>query len=351
LACNCQAVITQRRPDAPGLVSYMFQLNAGYWHSYTRADLVSKPGAIGVGLGESRRQVDYTFDPPHGLVCGTTGSGKTETMRTILCGLFTTFSPNELNAVIVDPNGDYGDFTNVAHLGGLPVARDPQDIDDVLTYADQELARRKGNNWRDKARLVVAVDEGEDCLTGTRLTIAQGIARTGRAFGVSLLVSTQKPTQKALPDLVDKLNNRWVGLVDNAGTSVVLTGQAGLECHKLTGKGDFVRVAGADQERLQVARATRGDLDALPRADIEPPVIEEDDTPRGLNTPDEPGGPGRPALIPDPEAVAHYLWYGEALSIAKAAEVLGLSKRGHYLNRDFAAKVRETLDKIREVKR
>ena len=62
LATNTPAVIAQRREDAPGLVSYQFQLQAGYWQEYTRADLASSPGAIGVGLGEGRQQIDFTFE-------------------------------------------------------------------------------------------------------------------------------------------------------------------------------------------------------------------------------------------------------------------------------------------------
>jgi hypothetical protein len=341
LAVNCEAVIAQRRQDAPGLVTYQFQLQRGYWETYTRADVTG----LGVGLAESRRQIDFSFDPPHALVAGTTGSGKTETVKTILTGLFTTFTPETLGAIVIDPHRDYDDFQNVAHLLS-PVASTPEAIDHALMYASQELTDRKRQNRRNARRLVLVIDEAQDVLSDAkRLALVQTIGEESRKFNLNLVVASQKPTQANMPDLVHLLNNRFVGLVDNAHTSALLTGQAGMACHKLTGKGDFVRAAGNVQERLQVALTTRRDLEKLPRAEVREPEIEiEDITPMP-----ETRGPGRPSNEPDPEAVGHYLYFagiGQSISIAQASELLGLSKRAHYLNRDFAKIVLETVKRL-----
>lgn len=342
LATNITAVIAQRLPTTPGLVSYQFELPAGYWQSYTRADVTG----LGVGLGESRRQIDFGFDPPHAGVFGTTDSGKSETVKSILAGLFTTYTPDELGAVIIDPHRDFEDFQNAAHLVA-PVASTIEGIDHALAWAGQELARRLDANERDGKRVVVVIDEAEDALgDDKRLAIAQRIGAEARKYLMNLIVSTQKPTQRNLPDLVDKLNNRWVGLVDNAHTSALLTGQAGLACHKLTGKGDFVHVAGATVERLQVAVATRADFDRLPRAEIEPPEVDEEDTPHILNYPVE-KSPGRPPNVPEPKAVAAYAFYGPGkISIQQAQEMLGLSRRAHRLNRDFAKEMLAELKRL-----
>lgn len=343
LATNTAAIIAQRLPDLPGLVSYQFQLQPGYWHYYTRADVTG----LGVGLGESRRQIDFGFDPPHALIAGTTDSGKTETVKSILTGLATEFTPGDLEMVIIDPHRDYDDFRNVAHLA-TPIARTNEEIEQTILWVAQELAHRRDNNERDAKRTVVVVEEAENTLFGDRLAVIQRVGAEARKFRMNLIVSTQKPQQKNLPDLVDKLNNRWVGLVDNAHTSALLTGQSGLQCHKLTGKGDFVHVAGATQERLQVALATDEDFARLPRAEIQQAEIIEEDTPRILNYPvGEDRGPGRPSTEIDPRKAAWYYWYGpDKITISQAEELLDLKRYAHYLHRDFA---REFVDEVKKL--
>jgi len=344
LATNTPAVIAQRLPETPGLVTYQFQLQPAYWESYTRADVTG----LGVGLGESRRQIDFTFDPPHTLVAGTTGSGKSETVKSICCGLLSEYTPDDLTLVVIDPHRDYDDFVNAAHLA-LPVARTQDEIDTAILWVAQELANRREHNARDAKKTVVVIDEAEEALEDPkRLAVVQRVGSEARKFGMHLIISTQKPAQKNLPDLVDRLNNRFVGLVDNAHTSALLTGQAGMQCHKLTGSGDFVHVAGARQERLQVALATRADFDKIPRAEITPPVLEQEDTPRILNCP--PGrGPGRPETQIEPRKIAYYVWHGpDKISIKRAREVLGLARYAHYKHREFAAELFDELKRLHE---
>lgn len=349
LATHTPVVIAQRRG---GLVVFMFQLNSVHWETYTRADLKSEPGRVGLGLTDGRRQVDFDFDPPHALVAGTTGSGKSETIKSLLCGLFTAHAPGDLQAAIVDPDGDHADdFRNVAHLNGLPVASAPEDIDNALAYAHAEYLARKRANDRTRPRFVLAIDEAEDALArATRLDLVTAIARHGRKYRVHLLLATQKPSERTLPTLLDKVLNRLVGLVGSAHISAHLTGQAGLDCHKLTGAGDFVHVAGARNERLLVALATRRDYERLPRAELTPPEIEfsgvatvdNDDLPDNDNT-----GPGRPREEVDPEKVAYYLMLGPRnISQRVANESLGLGKLLHYRHRDFTEALMAKAERI-----
>lgn len=350
LATHTPAVIAQRRTDTPGLLTYQFELATGYWETYTRADVVSQVGAIGLGLAESKRQIDFSFDPlPHTLVAGATRiAGKTETVKSILAGVFSTYQPGALGAIICDPHHDYLDFENAAHLV-LPIAHKPEAIDAALDYAGQEMTRRKERNQRDATPLMVTIDEAETELKDARrLAIVQTLAREAGKFGVYLVIATQKPKQSNMPDLINNLGNRLVGKVTDASTSAMLTGVAGLECHKLTGHGDFIHV-GVDVERLQVALATRQDYDRLPRAEIRQPDIETEDTPAICNIPPEPDKGGRPAIEPDPIAVGHYVYHagiGQDISMRQAAELLGLSRRAHELNREFAKTVLETIRRL-----
>lgn len=345
LACRCPAVLAQRSEADPGLVSYQFQLAAAYWQTYTRADV----SGLGVGIGEGQRQIDYSFSPPHSGVFGTTDSGKTEAIRSILVALFAAHDPGELGALIVDPHRDFEDLANVAHLVG-PVAHDLQGAGDTLAWVSQELARRKEANERDGRRLVVAIDEAPAALAdGNLLAIAVGVAREARKYRINLLVGAQDAKQAILPDLVPLLNNRWVGLVADARVSAQLAGQAGIEAHKLTGRGDFVHVAGATVERLQVALATGADLDRLPRVEAVPALeVVPVDTPAVLSEVER-KAPGRPPLEVEARHVASYLFYApDAISIARARDQFGLTRGQHDLHKAFALEVQRCLDWLKE---
>jgi hypothetical protein len=345
LATSVPNVLSQRLPTSPGLVSYQFELKPGYWQTVTRADVTG----LGVGLGEQRRQVDFTFDDaPHCLVAGSTGCGKSISVASILIGLCEVYPPDQLKMIVVDPDHDLEAFDNVVHLA-LPVAREYEEISKALSWAGRELATRKEHNVRDAYRLLMVVDEAEDTLNEEeRLAIAQAIARGGRKFNINLLVATQKPKQSKLPDLINQLGNRFVGKCDNAQTSVLLTGHAGLQAHKLTsGGGDFLHVNG-EIERLQVALPTARDYDFLPRGEIDWPTIDREDIPRILNFPITREG-GRPPVEIKPRKVAHYVYYGpEAISISQAEEWLGLKRRGHERHKEFATEFLDEIDRLKE---
>lgn len=342
LATSVPHVLSRRLPSAPGLVSYQLELQAGYWQSYTRADVIG----LGVGLAEQRRQVDFSFeDAPHALVAGATNCGKSVAVASILAGVCDVFTPDELKLVVIDPDFDYTDFDNVAHLA-MPIAREQDQVDDALTWVGQELARRKEYNAREARRVLIVIDEAEDIIADEqRLAITQTIARGGRKFNLNLLVATQKPSQSNLPSLLNQLLNRWIGRCDSAQTSALLTGHAGLQAHKLTGAGDFLHINGA-VERLQVAMPTRQDFDALPRVEVAWPTLDVEDTPRILNFPDE-KSPGRPAMEIDPVKVAVYVWHGpDGISISQAREELELKRYAHYAHRDFAISLVAELKKL-----
>lgn len=340
LACRCPAVLAQRSQADPGLVAYQFQLADRLWQDVTRGDVAG----LGVGLGEGRRQIDFSWNPPHAGVFGTTGSGKSEAVKSILAALFSSFTPAELAAVIIDPHRDYDDFANCAHLAA-PIDHGGGA---ALAWAGQELVRRQEANEKDGPRLVVVIDEAEAALSSNAaaLETAKAIAAGGRKYRVHLVLGTQDAKESSLPGLVKLVNNRWVGLVANAQVSATLTGQAGVEAHKLTGRGDFAHVAGATVERLQFALVRPADLDRLPRVEAVPePEIEPEDLPAVINA----RGAGRPPVEVTPGKVATYLYHGwNNISRAQAREYLDLGRTAHEKHVDFARDLREALDYLEE---
>lgn len=314
-----------------GSIIYQFQLGSNFWETYTRQHLKTPEG---LGLADSHRQIDFGFSDytPHFLIAGATGSGKTETVKSALLALLTSHTPAELQLVIIDPRGWLSDFDNSGHLA-YPIARNPEEIDNALQYANSVFAHRKAESITDAPRLVIATDETEEVMAGRddRAAILSNLVN-GRAYSINIVVTGLEPTKTTIPFLA-QLTGRLVGRVTDATKSHLATGQAGLEAHKLTGAGDSLFVAGGQAQRLQVALGTSQDYDALPRAAVAPPDFE----PATIQTPEE-TTPGRPKSAVTPDLLAHYLKPG-TITIPAARDAFGISKHLHNLHKSFAAEL------------
>ena len=334
LASNTETVLAQR---FSGLVVYQFQLHQGLWEDYTRAVL---PNTQAVGLAERRQPVNFQFDPPHALIAGTSGSGKTETIKSALISLMTSYTPQELGIVICNPKRDLSDFNKAAHLE-VDIAYTGEDCQAAINHAYGALDERVKGNGETKS-LCLVIDEPDMIpLHGETLAKVQDISKIGRSFDVHLIIGTQKPTADDLPKILDNLLNRFVGLVSDGRVSAQLTGHAGLYAHKLTGKGDFVHVASGQSKRFQVAMATRSDFDRLERVEVKPiPQVKADLI--TLPAIVEKAQPGRPAIEIDPKTLAWYLFnnFSEPGKISRnIASEHGITRTAHELHRDMAEQV------------
>lgn len=327
LASGVNAVLAQR---IEGVISYQFELKEMYWLYFTRQDVTG----LAVGLAEQRRPVNFTFDPPHALIAGTTGSGKSETLKSILVALMTNYRPDELGVIVCDPHNDYQDFHNEAHLL-MPVVTEPAGIKNALLWANQELAHRKENNIKDGQTIIVAVDEADTALAdSTALEIAQIISKQARKYRIHLLIATQKPLHGKLPGILDNLMNKFVGQLVDAHTSARVTGHAGLQAHKLTPKGDFLHITGPQVNRFQVAMATQADFTRLERGtNVQKSLFIDNPVDLPPELPER--GPGRPQLQVNPEYAAWYFFHNpDKISRAMARE-FGLTRDNHELHQSF----------------
>lgn len=350
LSASVRAVVATRSITSPGLVTYQFELAEQNWLTVAGRDVSGST----VGLTDGRRPVEFTLDPPHVLAAGATRSGKSVLVDAMLRALCLTNTPADMRMILVDPNADHLAFERSAHLVA-PVATTRDEMDRAIAVAGQELDRRRDARDRSGALFVVVIDEAQVALHGEReLAIARALAQEGAKYRVHLVVASQKPSEQSLPGLLANLNNRWVGLVDNARTSADLTGQPMMGCNRLTGKGDFMHVAGGlDVIRLQAAYVTPADLGGLPMAG-EPltwPSVVEEDTPRVAAWALEAAktrGPGRPAnAIDDPRILAAYMFAGPGnISITMAREMFSLSRNAHDLYKPFAAGVVAELQRL-----
>lgn len=218
-----------------------------------------------LGLADDGRPLLLRLPSPdvaHVLVAGTTGSGKTELIRTMLVSLALTNRQSKMQIALIDPKS-----RGFAPLAGLPhliddVASDAGSALNLLEKLVAEMERRDAEGIS-SPHIIIAVDEMLDLLAaegrsrGGGLTVEQAltrIAQRGREAGLHLIAGVQKPSASALgPMLKANFPVRVVGKVGSVEDARVAAGVSGTGAEKLLGRGDFVLVAAGQTLRFQAA--------------------------------------------------------------------------------------------------
>jgi len=170
---------------------------------------------LGVAAGGEPFLVDLATDGPHVLVAGTTGSGKSELLQTLVAGLAVANRPDELSFVLIDYKGGaaFADCARLPHTVGMVTDLDSRLTERALQSLGAELRRREqllasagstdlDDYLRDAppgasplARLVLVVDEFATLVDELPDFVGGlvGIAQRGRSLGVHLVLATQRP--------------------------------------------------------------------------------------------------------------------------------------------------------------
>lgn len=172
---------------------------------------VSKTGIVELNLHDKAHG-------PHGLVAGTTGSGKSEVLQTYILSMASLFHPYEIGFVIIDFKGGgmVNQFKNLPHLLGAITNIDGKEIDRSLKSIKAELQKRqrlfadaevnhidkyikkykKGEVQDPLPHLIIIVDEFAELKAEQPEFMKELIsaARIGRSLGVHLILATQKPS-------------------------------------------------------------------------------------------------------------------------------------------------------------
>ena len=243
------------------------------------------PFAVGKDIGGAAIVGDIS-KLPHLMIAGTTGSGKSVCMNSLILSLLYKCSPEDVRLIMVDPKMiELGIYNGIPHLL-IPVVTDPKKAAGALQWAVMEMLKRNAllaeSGARDIAgynrlmereggqklpRMVILIDELADLMMTAAKDVEDSICRiaaVGRAAGIHMVVATQRPSADVITGLMKaNISSRIAFAVDSALNSRIILDTSGAE--KLVGKGDMlyspigmgkpVRVQGTfvtDEEREDV---------------------------------------------------------------------------------------------------
>jgi S-DNA-T family DNA segregation ATPase FtsK/SpoIIIE len=222
-----------------------------------------------LGLDESGAPLLLRINAPdivHILVAGTTGSGKTALVRTLLASLAIYNAPDALQMVLIDPkNRGFAGLEPLPHVRG-PLAGSAEEAVKRLEETVAEMEERDRRNVS-RPLLVVAVDELADLMQTGGKAVEKALTRLaqrGRESGIHLLCCTQKPSAALIGSAtLANFPVRIVGSVASKDEARYATGVADSGAEKLAGKGDFLLVAKGSLIRFQGAWLSAEDVKAI----------------------------------------------------------------------------------------
>ncbi|MCF7821188.1 MAG: DNA translocase FtsK 4TM domain-containing protein [Mariprofundaceae bacterium] len=245
------------------------------------------PLALGVDIAGQAVVVDLA-KMPHLLVAGTTGSGKSVSINTMICSMLMTYSPQDLRLIMVDPKMlELSMYDDIPHLL-VPVVTSPHKAAKALAWAVYEMERRyhlmsearvrnlEGYNKAADASengelerlpyIVIVIDELADLMMVAGKEVEQAICRIAqkaRAAGLHLILATQRPSVDVITGLIKaNLPSRLSFQVSSKIDSRTILDQMGAE--QLLGQGDALFMSGGrDLIRIHGAYVSDGDVIGL----------------------------------------------------------------------------------------
>ncbi len=178
--------------------------------------------------------IDFINDGPHAVVVGTTGSGKSEFLRSMVVTIALQNSPADVNFILIDYKGGaaFDSCAELPHVVGVITDLDEGLAARVLVSLEAELRYREQRLREDTSthlpRLMVVVDElaalKDDVpnFIGSLVSIAQ----RGRSLGIHLVVATQRPGSALSADVLANANIRLALRVQSAHDAQEIVGSA-----------------------------------------------------------------------------------------------------------------------------
>lgn len=243
---------------------------------------------------------------PHLLVAGTTGSGKSVCLNSMILSLLYNATPDEVRLIMIDPKKvEFSIYNGIPHLL-VPVVSDPNKAAGALAWAVKEMLSRykmfSENNVRDISgynemaareeekdtipEIVIFIDELADLMMATPAEVEDSICRIaqmGRAAGIHLVIATQRPSVDVITGLIKaNIPSRLSLSVSSAVDSRTILDASGAE--KLLGHGDmlFNPIGKSKPVRIQGCFTSDGEVEnvvdfikAENSSDYDEEIVEE----------------------------------------------------------------------------
>ena len=243
------------------------------------------PSKLAMGLGKDvagRIIIGDIAKMPHLLIAGSTGSGKSVCVNTLITSLVYKAKPDEVKLILIDPKVvELSNYNGIPHLL-IPVVTDPKKAANALTWAVTEMNRRYKlfaetqvkdiKSYNEKTdnplpRIVIIIDELADLMMVSANDVEDCIhrlAQMARAAGMHLIVATQRPSVDVITGVIKaNIPSRIAFAVSSQTDSRTIIDMGGAE--KLLGKGDmlFYPLGATKPVRLQGAFISEAESDKI----------------------------------------------------------------------------------------
>ena len=278
---------------------------------------------------------------PHLLIAGTTGSGKSVCMNSIIISLLYKAGPEDVKLIMVDPKMvELGIYNGIPHLL-IPVVTDPKKAAGSLQWAVTEMLRRykmmsdlgvrdlesynsivtAEEGGQKLPQVVIIIDELADLMMVAAKEVEDSICRIaqmGRAAGMHLIIATQRPSANVITGLMKaNIPSRIAFSVASAMESRIILDTMGAE--KLVGKGDmlYAPIGSGKPLRVQGCFVTDGEVEQVAEyvkdhydADYNQDVLKD------IEKKAQQTGSKKPASVSDPDPSEEELEGDEMLPAA-----------------------------------
>jgi len=326
-----------------------------------------------IGLGK-----DITGNPivadlakmPHLLIAGTTGSGKSVCVNTLITSILYKANPDEVKFLMIDPKMvELVGYNGIPHLIS-PVVTQARKAASALKWAVQEMEKRYQSFAEAGVRNIEKYNEGEHCLPYIVVVIDEladlmmvapndvedaicRLAQMARAAGIHLVVATQRPSVDVITGVIkSNIASRIAFAVSSQVDSRTILDMGGAE--KLLGKGDMLfspigslrplRVQGAfisDKEVESVVTFLKEQ--GIPTIQEEIPLLEEKEAAVGLEEEDSLFYEAVKVILEAKQASVSLLQRRLRVGYARAARLIDLMEQKGIVGPYEGSKPRELL--------